>query len=246
MGLPSIKLRAARNEMGKASVAPMATLNREIWRVSPARVRTSGMIPTSGWPSEEKMAQKRGIPATRAGTLNSVLRATRTSRPAAARRPAGKSTAPSGRRGVVAGFAAAGSGHVDDSVDILVHLVGSAVEDDLTLAEADDAVGVLAGVVQLVQVDHRGDAVVVVDLAQIAQHHARGLRVEAGDGLVGQHDARPLGQRSGNSHTLLLATRERVGAHVGLVLDAHAPQAVQSHVHVLGREAVEPASKDGQ
>ena len=76
---------------------------------------------------------------------------------------------------------------------------------------ADDAAAIGAGGVQRVQVAQHGDAVAPVDVAQRIHHQPGIHRIERGDRLIGQQDARLLHQRPRDRDALLLAARQRVG-----------------------------------
>jgi hypothetical protein len=126
-----------------------------------------------------------------------------------------------------------------DAVDVVgPHRLRRAVEDDAALREPDDAVGELARVVDLVQVAQHRDAQVARGVVQVLQHLARGLRVEAGDRLVREDQPRLLRQRAGDAHALHLPARERVGARVRLVRQAHAGQALVRQRDVGAAEEV--------
>src|SRR5690625_1027474 len=84
-----------------------------------------------------------------------------------------------------------------------------AVEHDQAVPHPDDAVRVIAGHVDEMQVDDGGDAVLAGDAFQVVHHGARGRRVQAGYRLVRQHDRRLLGQGAGDTDALLLAARKR-------------------------------------
>src|SRR5699024_7438019 len=61
---------------------------------------------------------------------------------------------------------------------LISHLLRRAVVDQLAVLEADDALAVLAGQVEEVQVDQGGDAQLAVDAHQIAHDLVGGHRVE--------------------------------------------------------------------
>ena len=82
-----------------------------------------------------------------------------------------------------------------------------AVEHDRPALQPDDAFAEFHRIVDLMQVaDHR-DVLVLADALEIAEHDARGLRIEARDRLVGQDHGRLLRQRAGDAGALLLAAR---------------------------------------
>ena len=70
--------------------------------------------------------------------------------------------------------------------------------------------------------------------------------IEAGGGLVGQDDAGLLGQRAGDGHSLLLATRQRIGAPVGQLREANLAQAFEGELAVAAGELPEEAWPRGQ
>src|SRR5690625_1692791 len=106
-----------------------------------------------------------------------------------------------------------------------------AVEHDQAVPHPDDAVRVIAGHVDEMQVDDGGDAVLAGDAFQVVHHGARGRRVQAGYRLVGEHDRRLLGQGAGDTDALLLAARKCVRADVSLLGDADPRQEIgRAHV----------------
>src|SRR5690625_2538822 len=116
-------------------------------------------------------------------------------------------------------WALSGTTHVPGLVDgatvnLFESAVGSffgrAVEHDQPVAHADDAVRILAGHVDEVQVDDGGDVVLTGDALQVAHHGPRSGRVQAGDRLVRQHHRWFLGQGAGDAHPLLLTAGQRV------------------------------------
>src|SRR5581483_4484979 len=124
-------------------------------------------------------------------------------RGAGSRAGCGPTTGASPSRTAMPGGAAGLS--VDSLIDVAVQFTRRAVEDQPPLFEADHAVCVLAGEVELVQVDDRGDPLLAVDPAQVVQHGDRGFGIERGHGLVGQHQSRLLRQRPRDRDALLLA-----------------------------------------
>src|SRR5690625_5303466 len=162
--------------------------------------------------------------------------------------------AAAGGAGGTAG-AASGTAHVlflidGASVSFFEGPVGrffrSAAEHEAAVTHADDAVRVIAGHVNEVQVDEGGDAVLPRDAAEVAHYGAGGGRVEAGDGFVGQHHRRLLRERAGNSDPLLLPAGEGVRADVRLFGNADAGQALMRERDVLFREGTEHAAPRGQ
>src|SRR5690625_499299 len=135
---------------------------------------------------------------------------------------------------------------VDVLEDLVAGRVGGAVEDYRAVAHADDAVGVLAGHVDEVEVHQGGDAVLTGDALQVAHDRVGGGRVEAGHGLVGEHHRRFLCQRPRDADALLLAAGECVCTHVRLLWDANAAQAVVSERDILARKGAQHAAPLGK
>ncbi len=124
------------------------------------------------------------------------------------------------------GHAATSSSHspagaVDARDGGVVQLGRRAVEHELAGGQPDDAIGELKGDLNLMQVHEACHAQLVGRPPQVLHHGARRLRVEAGNGLVGQHEQRVLHERAGDSHALHLAARQLVGAGVREVGKAH-------------------------
>ena len=72
-----------------------------------------------------------------------------------------------------------------------------------------------------------GDAVLLVDLLEVAHHRVARGGVEARHRLVREHDLRPLHERTRDPDTLLLAARESIGSPESLVRDPHAAEALE-------------------
>ena len=146
----------------------------------------------------------------------------------------------------------------DAAVDLhdlgLGQAVGRGVEDDLAVAETDDAVGPGEREVDLVQAAHDGQSLVDGDLADERHDLLARLGVERGDGLVGEQDLGVLHERAGDGDALLLSAGEGVGALVGAVEQADAVEVVErlqlrgrgrtprGRDAVRGRAASEPVS----
>jgi len=95
---------------------------------------------------------------------------------------------------------------------------GCADFDDLAALHEDDAVGDLAGEAHFMGHNHHGHTgtgKLLHDVEYFLDH----FRVQGRGWLVEQHDARFHGERSGDSHTLLLTTGELAGELVGLFGD---------------------------
>ena len=74
--------------------------------------------------------------------------------------------------------------------------------------------------------DEEGRAVRMALLAHQVQHLVGGVRIQAGGGLVGDHQRRPLDQRAGNGHALALAAGQRVRPVFRMLMQAdgaHSP-----------------------
>ena len=95
------------------------------------------------------------------------------------------------------------------------------------MPEPDDPVGPADREVDLVQAAHDGESFVGGDLADEGHHLLARLRVEGGDGLVGQEDRRLLHEGPGDGHALLLATGQGVAALVGAVEEADTVEVLQ-------------------
>ena len=121
----------------------------------------------------------------------------------------------------------------------LVQRLRRSVIDHAALGQAQHAVAELPRVVHLVQVADHGNAQLARGIAQVLQHAARGLGVQAGHGLVGQDDLGLLGQRAGNAHALHLPARQRLGALQRLVGQAHALQALVGQADIAFAEQLQ-------
>ena len=95
---------------------------------------------------------------------------------------------------------------------------------DAAVLERHGAGAVAQGVIDLMQGHHHGLAVLAVDVGEDFHDPARRLRVERGDGFVGEDHLGLLGQRTGDRHPLLLAAGERRGALRGALGQADALQ----------------------
>ena len=82
------------------------------------------------------------------------------------------------------------------------------------------------------QIADHGNAQLARGIAQILQHAARGLGVQAGHGLVGQNHLRLLRQCTGNAHALHLPAGQGFGALIGLVGQPHTLQALVGQCNV--------------
>src|SRR5207237_6356244 len=80
-----------------------------------------------------------------------------------------------------------------------------------------------------------GDAVLLVDLLEVLHDGVAGRGIEARDRLVGQHEIRPLHERAGYADTLLLASREGIGARECFVRDPDAAEVLERHRDVVAR-----------
>ena len=106
----------------------------------------------------------------------------------------------------------------------VIKLMAGAIEEHVALTQGDDALAVAQGVIHLMQRHHHGDAVVLVDVAQGFHHDAGRLRIQRGDGLIGENDFGFLHQGAGDSDALLLPAGQRGHALVGEVRHADAGQ----------------------
>src|SRR5690606_348788 len=96
---------------------------------------------------------------------------------------------------------------VDQVEGGVVELVGAAVEHDLPVAQADDAVGVGARLLDVVDVDQHRQVHLVGELARELHDLLAGARVERGGGLVGQQHRRLLHEGAHDADPLAPAAR---------------------------------------
>jgi hypothetical protein len=82
--------------------------------------------------------------------------------------------------------------------------------------------------------DHKGRAFGVAAFAHQVQHLVGGVRIQAGRGFVGDHQARPLDQRAGHGHTLALAARQGIGPMRRMLVQAHGAQLLGHALAPLG------------
>ncbi len=113
-----------------------------------------------------------------------------------------------------------GAGAVEFGEEGRVDAAGRPVEHDAPGIHRDDAVEIGGGVVHLVQRDDQRDAVVAAHRHQRVHHPLGRLRIERGDGLVGQHQLGALHQRAGDGDALLLAAGQLARLLAGMRLDA--------------------------
>src|SRR5690606_40170000 len=122
---------------------------------------------------------------------------------------------------------------VDLFEDGVCRFVCRAVENYQTVTHPHDAVGVLAGHVDEVQVDDGRDPVFAGDPLEVGHHGVGRGWVEAGYRFVSQHHRRLLGQRPGDADALLLAAGQGVGSHEGLLGDPDTVETVVRQHQVL-------------
>jgi hypothetical protein len=96
-----------------------------------------------------------------------------------------------------------------------------------------------------VQVRDDHAVVLVMDAAQRVHHHLRIHRVEAGNGFIGQDDARVLHQGAGNRDALLLAARQGLGPLGGLFGDAQPVKNGERLEHIVIRPEAEHRGQGG-
>ena len=120
-----------------------------------------------------------------------------------------------------------GSAVVNAVQNLLRHVGGGAVVDDLAGADTDDAGGVFQGQIHMVNVDQHRNIHFFVDALEVAHDLMGGHGVQRGHGLVGQNDGGVLVQGAGQRHALLLAAGKLVAAGIGLVQNAHLIQRLQ-------------------
>ena len=129
------------------------------------------------------------------------------------------------------GFESSGSNHhaVEEVGDelvfrVLAELSGGADLLDVAFVEDDDAVGEFEGLVLVMRDEERGDAGLVVELAEpFAQGFAH-FGVESAEGLVEQQDLRADGESTGEGDALTLAAAELGGVAVAIAFEGDAAQ----------------------
>ena len=107
----------------------------------------------------------------------------------------------------------------------LIKLGWHTVKHHAPLGQADDAIAKLFGVIHLVQIADHSNAQLTRSIAQVLQHAACSLGVQAGYRFVSQNHLGLLGKSPCNAHALHLPARQRLGALVGLVGQTHTLQA---------------------
>jgi len=157
-----------------------------------------------------------------------------------------------------------GGDALEDVLEVLVlgdDLLGRRVQEDASLVNDDDAVGVLAGLGQVVRGEEERAALRGLGAHRLPES-AAGQRVHAGRWLVEDQEVRVAGQRQGQAHALTLATGElgegtlgqlrevrtlqelvsgdRVGVHRGHQVDRVADLVVAGH-----RAALEHCPHEG-
>ena len=120
-----------------------------------------------------------------------------------------------------------------------------AVEHDAALLQRHDTIGEFHGEVNLVQVSQARHAQLVGRPTQVLHHRARRLRVEAGDGLVGQHEQRVLHERPGDAYALLLSAGQLVGARVREVGQTHLVENLERTALLVLAEQTQHAGDGG-
>ena len=95
------------------------------------------------------------------------------------------------------------------------------------------------------QIAEDRDAVIAVDLLQVAHDGMRRGRVKTGHRLIGQHQAGRLHERPSDRNPLLLSARERIGSLMCLVGDTHAVKIRERVTQVLMTEIAEHAAPGG-
>ena len=107
----------------------------------------------------------------------------------------------------------------------IIDLFGQALEDHFAIFEGDGAGGIAMHQVQEVQAAKHGDAAFFVQLFKILEDRMRQNGIQRGDRFIRQDQLGILHQGAGDAHALLLPARERIGAHVGLIGQAHLVEA---------------------
>src|SRR5262245_27519616 len=125
---------------------------------------------------------------------------------------------------------------VDPSQGVVVEFLRGAVEDDAALAETHDALGERAAVVELVEAEDRGEAVLAADRLEAVQERARGRGIEARDRLVREEKPRLLDEGAGDPDPLAFAAAQAVHPRQRLLREPHAVEARHRQAHVrLGK-----------
>src|SRR5689334_6899722 len=131
-------------------------------------------------------------------------------------------------------------------VDAREHVVAQpadrAIVDQLALRQADDPLGIVAGIIDLMKIADHADIQLGADVLEAAQHLTGIPWIEACHRLVGQNELRLLRQSARDGDTLLFAAGERVSALKGLARQIDHLQALQRNGTVLSAEVVEQAS----
>lgn len=109
---------------------------------------------------------------------------------------------------------------VQDTFAPVIEVCCRRIENDSAFSHANDPRGVLFCDVHLVKIHDDGQTPLAVDVSEGVHHACRRARVEARDRLIGQDGLGILSQEAGDRDSLLLPSRKRVGADIGLVCDS--------------------------
>ena len=115
--------------------------------------------------------------------------------------------------------------------------VGRAAVADLPVLHGDNVVGVVRGVVDVVQHDHDGFAVVVHRLAQVRHQVARVVHIEVVQRFVQQYVIGVLGEGHGDQRALPLSAGERVDVGVAQFAEVEVGERVFDDVAVVAARA---------
>ena len=119
-----------------------------------------------------------------------------------------------------------GGDALEDVLEVLVvgdDLLGRRVQEDASLVDDDDAVGVLAGLGQVVRGEEERAALLGLGAHRLPESAAR-QRIHAGRWLVEDQEIRIAGQSQGQAHALTLATGELVEGTLGELREVRALQ----------------------
>ena len=116
---------------------------------------------------------------------------------------------------------------------------GRPVGDHPAGAQTDHTIGELDRELDLMQADEHGDHALLRNVAQNRQNALRRFRIEAGNRFVCQHKPALLGERPRNSHALLLAARQAVGALQGVGQHADPIERSERQLAIRARETAQ-------
>lgn len=138
--------------------------------------------------------------------------------------------------------------HVVERADVCAaqHFVGGAAVADAAVLHGDDMVGVVRGVVDVVQDDEDGFAVVIHRLAQVRHQVARVVHVEVVQRLIEQDVVGVLGEGHGNQRALALSAGEGVDVGVAQVGEVKVGEGAVDDVAVVRARAATVVGEAGE